>query len=77
MRDPGITTTEADGRNRTLYMPKPAALQAATASALPLVDNGGPVLAASKTWAIYWGPAAAFPADLPVARDVARDGVRI
>jgi hypothetical protein len=30
----------------------------------PLVDHGGPVLATSRTYAIYWGPAADFPSDL-------------
>jgi hypothetical protein len=44
-----------------------AAEQPAAASrtiALPLVDHGGDVIAASKTYAIYWGPASGFPADL-------------
>jgi hypothetical protein len=31
---------------------------------LPLIDHGGPVLTASKTWAIYWGNASNFPSDL-------------
>jgi len=30
----------------------------------PLIDHGGPVLATSKTYAIYWGTQADFPADL-------------
>ena len=30
----------------------------------PLIDHGGPVLTASKTYAIYWGTPAAFPIDL-------------
>ena len=30
----------------------------------PLIDHGGLVLPASKTWAIYWGPTNGFPADL-------------
>lgn len=34
-----------------------------TAGPLPLVDHGGPVLTASKTYAIFWGPAADFPSD--------------
>jgi hypothetical protein len=32
--------------------------------ASPLADHGGPVLPSSKTFAIYWGPAADFPSDL-------------
>ncbi len=44
-----------------------AAAEQATApqaKILPLVDHGGAVLAASKTWAIYWGTPGNFPADL-------------
>ncbi len=37
---------------------------ATKSTALPLVDHGGLVLSASKTWAIYWGPSADFPSDL-------------
>jgi hypothetical protein len=33
-------------------------------SAGPLIDHGGPVLASSKTYAIYWGTASDFPTDL-------------
>jgi len=29
----------------------------------PLLDRGGAVLASSKTYAIFWGPAARFPSD--------------
>ncbi|HEX9101305.1 MAG TPA: hypothetical protein VF997_03840, partial [Polyangia bacterium] len=46
----------------------PAAADATTAAKQtaprPLVDHGGTVLAASKTYALYWGPASGFPADL-------------
>ena len=35
-----------------------------TSSSGNLVDHGGKVLAASKTYAIYWGTASAFPSDL-------------
>jgi hypothetical protein len=35
-----------------------------TSKALPLVDHNGPVLMASKTYAIYWGDSSAFPSDL-------------
>jgi hypothetical protein len=30
----------------------------------PLIDHGGPALASSKTYAIYWGNAGDFPTDL-------------
>jgi hypothetical protein len=30
----------------------------------PVADHGGLVLASSKTYAVYWGPTAGFPADL-------------
>jgi hypothetical protein len=45
-------------------MPGTATVQAKPAAAANLVDHGGPVLAASKTVAIYWGTPSAFPADL-------------
>ncbi len=32
--------------------------------ALPLVDHGGKVLATSRAYAVYWGPASGFPSDL-------------
>jgi hypothetical protein len=38
--------------------------QSAASTPSPLTDHGGPVLAASKTYAIYWGPASDFPGDL-------------
>lgn len=37
-------------------------LKAATAN--PLIDHGGAVLPASRTYAIYWGTAGDFPSDL-------------
>jgi hypothetical protein len=36
----------------------------ATRNGGPLVDHGGLVLPASKTYAIYWGPASGFASDL-------------
>lgn len=43
-----------------------SALSAAKSSSTPspLVDHGGAVLATSKSYAVYWGPQSAFPADL-------------
>ena len=35
-----------------------------SAASSPLIDHGGLLLPASKTWAIYWGTPANFPADL-------------
>jgi hypothetical protein len=35
-----------------------------TTSTNPLIDHGGTVLPASKTFAIYWGDQTAFPSDL-------------
>ncbi len=34
-----------------------------TTKAAPLIDGGGKVVAASRTFAIWWGPTAGFPAD--------------
>lgn len=37
---------------------------AASSSGSPLVDHGGPVLAASRTYVIWWGPASAWASDV-------------
>jgi hypothetical protein len=40
-----------------------------------LIDHGGPVLPASKTYAIWWGTASAFPSDAQTGLDALFNGL--
>lgn len=53
---------ELDGAN--VRSSEQALSNAASSAPSPLTDRGGLILPAAKTWAIYWGPPADFPADL-------------
>lgn len=45
-----------------------------TGGPTPVIDHGGPVLASSRTVALYWGPAADFPSDLEAGMDALLGG---
>ena len=59
----GLNTTSRQTYDQTVAETQ-GGPKKASGMAGPLIDHGGPVLPASKTYAIYWGPIGDFPVDL-------------